>query len=102
MMFYGRMKDYKIESPQEIKDKYNHIRYNYIDEGTAFIYITEQDRTMINVNDLDLLKATYVAYTQNDLISEGWRIDNKYLVKSRIKAPRGQVILYLQAIEDGK
>ena len=57
---------------------------------------------MINVNNLDLLKATYVAYTQNDLISEGWRIGEKYIVKSRIKAPRGQVILYLQVIEDGK
>lgn len=101
-MFYGRMEDYKIESPVETRDRYNHIKYDYKDEGTAFIYITEQDRTMINVNDLDLLRATYVAYTQNTLIGEGWRIDEKYLVKSRIQHPRGQVVLYLQVIEDGK
>lgn len=101
-MFYGRMRDYKIESPVEVKDRYNHTHYDYQDQGTAFIYITEQDRTLMNYNDLDLLKATYTAYTQNKEISEGWRIDEKYIVKSRIQSPRGQIVLYLEVLEDGK
>ena len=101
-MFYGRLKEYKIESPIEVKDKYNHTHYEYEDQGTAKIYITEQDRSSYQANDLDLLRATYTAYTLNEDISEGWRIDEKYKVKSRIKAPRGQVVLYLEVFEDGR
>lgn len=102
-MFYGRMRDYKIERPVETKDRYNHTHYDYQDQGTAFIYITEQDRTMMTNNDLDLLRFTLIAYTYNKQIKEGWRIDSKYIVKSRIQtSPTAQVVLYLEAIEDGK
>ena len=100
-MFYGRMKEYKIESPVFEEDAYRHKRITYKDQGTAFIYITEQDRTLnTDLNELAIIKATLVGYTSNRQIRENWRIDEQYIVKSVLKAPHGQVVLYLEKIEN--
>lgn len=101
-MFYGRMKAYQVESPRYTKDSVGYPKVEYVDEGTERLYITNQDRTMININDLDLITGTYVGFADEGCrITENWRIDERFIVKSVVPF-RSCVVLYLRTYEDGK
>lgn len=100
-MFYGRMEEFAVASPQYTKDRYNHSSITYQDEGTANIYIVVEDRTAYSNNDLNLYTATLVGYTKDVRIQRNWQIDGKYKVISTMPH-RTSTTLYLEEIQDGR
>lgn len=101
-MFYGRMREYDIERPKYEKDKFGYPKTEYLNIGKERLYITIQDRTMININDLDLITGQYVAFADGGCqIRENDRIDGRFIVKSVVQF-RSCVVLYLRTYEDGR
>lgn len=100
-MFYGKENNYTIASPQYSKDEYKKTITTYRDEGLAKIHIVVQDRSMINNNELMIYGTTLVGYTRDMRIDKGWKIDDRYIVKSTVPH-RMYSILYLQENENGR
>ena len=75
-MFYGRMEQHTVRTPQIVKDAYNHKRQAYTDPSTAMIHIVTQDRTESLTNDLRTYQATLVGYTYED-VGHNAEIDGK-------------------------
>jgi len=100
-MFESRKQEYAVDSPQEVKDKYNYGKTTYVPQGTAKIYIVVQDRTLISNNDLNTYTATLVGYTDDLRIDKNWRVDGRYVVTSTMPHRTEQVI-YLKEITNGK
>ena len=98
-MFYGRMEEYVVQSPQFTTDRYNYPKVAYQDEGTARVYVVVQDRTQSTENDIELYSATLVGYTDNLDIEKGWKVGD-YEVLSTMPHRRSQ-ILYLRGLDNG-
>lgn len=100
-MFESRKQEYSIASPIVTKDKYNCDQISYDSQGTAYIYIVAQDRTLMTQNELNLYTGTLVGYTDNTDIEINWLIGEKYVVTSTLPHRDG-LVLYLKEFNNGK
>ena len=99
-MFQGKMEEYKVYKPKEVIDNYNYSTLGYTNKGTSPIHIVVQDRTLQNSNGLDAYTSTLVGYTEDSKLDIGWKIADKFIVKS-VMPHRHYNVLYLQEVENG-
>lgn len=99
-MFEGRKETFKVSRPVRESDSLGYEYTDYVKAGSINAYMVLEDRSTYQANDLRLMVSALVAYTDSDIVREGWLLDGKYKVVKRLPHRR-QWVLYLEEVDDG-
>jgi hypothetical protein len=94
------MRPVRLQKPLTADDGYGFMKDEYVDAGTADVYMTSLVSSAINSNNLELLQMQHTAYTMNTEIKVGWLVDG--LKVTSVVPARNFVTLTLQKIAGAK